>query len=168
MPKHASDSVFDGLTAKQFEALNLAANGFTSKEIARKLEISPHSVDKRIDAVRAQLDAMPRQMLVREFRDWNSRCQSTTGGPSPLTDQPLFDPNGGAQSADETLVFGDALAFGTKTNWEEYSRWQRPEIRPSDLGVGRRLLLVLAAAFLAAAAFVLVAAAGNVLVDMLG
>ena len=163
-----SDSVFDGLTEKQFEALDLAASGFTSKEIARKLDISPHSVDKRIDAVRAQLDSIPRNSLVREFRRWNSGCQSTTGDPSPLTDEPFFDPEGGKQPAGETLVFGDALTFGTQTDWERQSRWLRPGISPSDLGVGWRLLLVLAAAFLAAAAFVLVAAAGNVLVDMLG
>lgn len=168
MGENSSDSVFDGLTEKQFEALDLAASGFTSKEIARKLDISPHSVDKRIDAVRMQLDSMPRQRLVREFRRWNSGCQSTTGDPSPLADGPLFEPDEGTPSAGETLVFGDALALGTQTNWERSSRWQRPGISPSDLGVGWRLLLVLAAAFLAAAAFVLVAAAGNVLVDMLG
>ena len=168
MGQHLSDSVFDGLTDKQFEALDLASSGFTSKEIARQLQISPHSVDKRIDAVRAQLDSIPRQRLVREFREWNKGCQSTTGDPSPLVEQAYPDPDGGTQSAGETLVFGDALTFGTQKNWEEPPRWQQPGISPSDLSVGRRLLLVLAAAFLAAAAFVLVAAAGNVLVDMLG
>ena len=168
MGKRLSNSVFDGLTDKQFEALDLAASGFTSKEIARKLGISPHSVDKRIDAVRVQFDSIPRQRLVRAFRKWNSGCDTPTGDPSPLADLPDFDPDGDKQSADETLVFGDSLALGSHTNWEGSSRWRRPGISPSDLGTGWRLLLVLAAGFLAAAAFVLVAAAGNVLVDMLG
>ena len=168
MGKNLSNSVFDELTAKQLEALDLAAGGFTSKEIARKLGISPHSVDKRIDAVRIQLDSMPRQRLVREFREWNSGCETPTGGSSPLDDRPYVAPDGGAQSADETLVFGDSLALGSHPSWDGSLRWLRPGISPSDLGTGWRLLLVLAASFLAAAAFVLVAAAGNVLVDMLG
>ena len=168
MGKNLSNSVFDELTEKQLEALDLAASGFTSKEIARKLGISPHSVDKRIDAVRNQLDSMPRQRLVREFREWNSGCETPTGGSSPLDNRPYVAPDGGAQSVDETLVFGDSLALGSHPSWDGSLRWQRPGISPSDLGTGWRLVLVLAAAFLAAAAFVLVAAAGNVLVDMLG
>ncbi len=61
----ATASVFETLTAKQRQAMALAADGLTSKEIARELDISPHSVDKRIDAVRGRLDARPRSQIVR-------------------------------------------------------------------------------------------------------
>ncbi|MBX7513586.1 helix-turn-helix transcriptional regulator [Qipengyuania sp. GH38] len=167
MVHQESYEVFDQLTDKQREALDLAARGFTSKEIARELEISPHSVDKRIDAVRSQLDAMPRQRLVREFREWDERCHSITGDPFTVETDPESGPEEGTQSTGETLVFGDALVFGSHLTRESQARRLRSGIRPSDLSVGWRLLLVLMAAFLAAAAFVLVAAAGNALGDLL-
>lgn len=168
MSECSTSEVFDGLTEKQHEALLLAAGGLTSKEIARELEISPHSVDKRIDTVRSQLESIPRHQLVREFRQWHSGCQSTTGDPFPLENHRRFETSGGAQPVGETLLFNDALAVGSHDGWQRQASWLRPGISPSDLSVGWRLLLVLAASFLAAAAFVLVAAAGNVLVDMLG
>lgn len=167
MDERTRNSVFGRLTDKQREALSLAATGLTSKEIARELDISPHSVDKRIDTVRSQLDSMPRHRLVREFRQWSSGCQSITGDPIPLENDYDFAPGSGAQPVGETLLFNDALAVGSHESWQRQARWLRPGISPSDLSVGMRLLLVLAASFLAAAAFVLVAAAGNVLVDML-
>lgn len=168
MANGSAHSVFSALTDKQREALYLAASGLTSKEIARRLDISPHSVDKRIDAVRMQLGSMPRHRLVREFRQWEVGCQSPTGEPTPLEAEHDFLSDASAQSAGETLVFSDALTFGSHQGWQSQASWLRPGVSPSDLSVGWRLLLVLAASFLAAAAFVLVAAAGNVLVDMLG
>lgn len=168
MGHNSPPSVFGNLTEKQREALHLAASGYTSKEIARELEISPHSVDKRIDAVRAQLSAMPRQRLVREFREWKEGCHSTTGDPFPVADPPKKTAMDDPQLTGETLVFGDALTFGSHLNRESQARRLRPGISPSDLSTVWRLLLVLGAAFLAAAAFVLVAAAGNVLIDLLG
>ncbi|WP_247711332.1 helix-turn-helix domain-containing protein [Qipengyuania gelatinilytica] len=167
MGQKANSAVFDMLTEKQREALFLAASGLTSKEIARDLGISPHSVDKRIDMVRAQLGSIPRHQLVREFRHWHARCESTTGEPSPLDAEIVFDPKMASQPAGDMLLFEDALTFGEQKGWERHASWLHPGIRPSDLSVGWRLMLVLAASFLAAAAFVLVAAAGNVLVDLL-
>ena len=167
MGAQRSFAVFNHLTDKQREALDLAARGFTSKEIARQLEISPHSVDKRIDAVRSQLDAMPRQRLVREFREWDERCHSITGEQITVENHPESAPEDSTQSTGETLVFGDALVLGSHETRKSQARRLRSGIRPSDLSVGWRLLLVLMAAFLAAAAFVLVVAAGNVLGDLL-
>lgn len=166
MGQTSYDTVFDEITDKQREALDLAANGLTSKEIGRRLGISPHSVDKRIDAVRAQLDAMPRNRLVREFRYWSTGCESITGDLPPLTDDPLDPPQGSSQSSDEALYFDDALAFGGAYEWNREPRWLHRGISPSDVNATGRLLLILAMAILIAAAFVLVAASGNVLIDM--
>lgn len=160
-------SLFENLTAKQHEALNLASQGHTSKEIARLLKISHHSVDKRIDAVRLQLDGVPRNTLVRLFREWKSRCHSTTGDPSPLTKN--SDPTERLQSllTGETLEFSDVATFDARVDWVRDARWKWPGIEPSDLSKGWRSLLIFIGAFFIAAAFVLVAAGANVLIDLL-
>lgn len=167
MTRGSIDTIFSNLTDKQREALDLAAMGLTSKEIARKLKISPHSVDKRIDAVRAQLDATPRNRLVREFRHWQASGESITGDPSPLTPPPAIETQKSSQPQGETLLFRDVLTFDGAGEWESEPSRLRRGLEPSDLSVGGRLLCVLAGAILIAAAFVLVAASGNVLVDLL-
>lgn len=160
-------SLFENLTAKQREALNLASQGLTSKEIARLLKISHHSVDKRIDAVRLQLDGMPRNTLVRLFREWETRCHLITGDPSPLTKN--FDPTQRLEPllTGEMLEFSDVATFDARADWAQGARWRWPGIEPSDLSKGWRLLLILIGAFFIAAAFVLVAAGANVLIDLL-
>lgn len=167
MGQPSSNQVFGELTEKQREALGLAANGLTSKEIARELGISPHSVDKRIDTVRAQLDSIPRHRLVREYRRWDTGCESITGDPIPLTGDRDFTADLSSQPEGDTLLFNDALTFDGPLEWEREPAWLHRGVKPSDLGAGGRLMLVVAGAFLFAAAFVLVAASGNVLVDLL-
>ena len=168
MIDEATASVFETLTAKQRQAMALAADGLTSKEIARELDISPHSVDKRIDAVRGRLDARPRSQIVRDYRAWSDRTgEPITGDRSPLThpspDAAPLEP----QPEGETLPFDDALIFERSSEWDRQTGWLHRGVKPSDLGVGGRLLFVVAGAFLVAAAFVLVAASGNVLIDLL-
>lgn len=160
-------SLFSNLTTKQHEALSLASQGFTSKEIARLLKISHHSVDKRIDAVRIQLDGVPRSTLVRLFREWDSGCHSITGEPSPLPK--TFHPTQRLEPhlIGETLSFSDVATFDARAEWSRDARWGWPGIGPSDLSMGWRLLLILFGAFFTAAAFVLVAAGANVLIDLL-
>jgi len=60
-----------------------------------------------------------------------------------------------------------ALIFERSSEWDRQTGWLHRGVKPSDLGVGGRLLFVVAGAFLVAAAFVLVAASGNVLIDLL-
>lgn len=168
MIDEATADVFEGLTDKQREAMALAADGLTSKEIARHLAISPHSVDKRIDAVRARLDGRPRNQLVREYRSWSETGEPITGDRSPLTDTPSPTASMEPQPEGETLPFHDTLTFDRPFEWDRQAGWLHRGVKPSDLGVSGRLLFVVAGAFLMAGAFVLVAASGNVLVDLLG
>lgn len=167
MPQTSVAHVFEGMTAKQHEAMTLAASGYTSKEIARELEISPHSVDKRIDAVRIQLDGVPRNQLVREYIGWKSTGDSITGDPFPLTGHRHDPAQMAPQPEGETLLFSDAMTFHGSREWGRADRLHRG-IKPADVSTGWRVLLVLFGAFFFAAAFVLVAAAGNVLIDLLG
>ena len=48
-------NIFSSLTEKQHEALALACQHLTSKQIAQELGVAPVTIDKRIDAVRAAL-----------------------------------------------------------------------------------------------------------------
>lgn len=167
MAEKEAHSLFENLTAKQHEALNLASQGLTSKEIARLLKISHHSVDKRIDAVRLQLDGVPRNTLVRLFREWESGCHSITGDQSPLTKTIESTQRMDPLLTGETLEFSDVAIFDARADWAHGARWEWPGIEPSDLSKGWRLLLIIIGAFFIAAAFVLVAAGANVLIDLL-
>lgn len=54
-----------GLTAKQCEVLDLLIEHQTSKEISRKLGISPHTVDQRIMLARAKLNVGTRSEVAQ-------------------------------------------------------------------------------------------------------
>ncbi len=61
------DARFAALNEKQQECLRLAAQGYTSKEIARKLGIHYRTVDQRLDRARKLLGAPDRAALARAF-----------------------------------------------------------------------------------------------------
>ena len=56
------------LTTGQREVLDLGAAGFTSKEIARKLGISSHTVDQRFARARVCFGAADRRDTIRLYR----------------------------------------------------------------------------------------------------
>lgn len=55
------------VTDGQAQCLRLVAQGYTSKEIARTLGISKHTVDQRLDRARAALGAADRAAAARLF-----------------------------------------------------------------------------------------------------
>ncbi|MGB7408712.1 MAG: helix-turn-helix transcriptional regulator [Pontixanthobacter sp.] len=57
------------LTYKQKEVLDLLLDHKTSKEIARELGISPHTVDQRINLAKAKLEIASRGELATAYRD---------------------------------------------------------------------------------------------------
>jgi DNA-binding CsgD family transcriptional regulator len=62
------DTGLRGLTAKQREVLDLLIEHKTSKEIARQLGISPHTVDQRIFFAREKLGATSRGEVAVAYR----------------------------------------------------------------------------------------------------
>jgi len=64
------------LTARESEILDLIAQGFTSKEIARKLEISPYTVNTHRDNLRRKLGVHNGAQL--------AYCQATRNVRSPM------------------------------------------------------------------------------------
>lgn len=157
---------FEKATDKQIEAIDLAADGLTSKQIALALGVVPRTIDQRVDALRIKLDGIPRNDLVRHYRTWKSVCGRTTYDPIPLTDPARFSSQ--ARPQPETpLLFEDALTFDERSPWDRKASWLRPEIEPSNLGSGSRLLFIAVGAVLILVGVVLTAAFSNALTDLL-
>jgi DNA-binding CsgD family transcriptional regulator len=72
------DPAFGGLTEKQREVLDLLIEHKTSKEIARLLGISPHTVDQRISFAREKLGAGSRSEVAMAYRRLVSVSGRTT------------------------------------------------------------------------------------------
>jgi DNA-binding CsgD family transcriptional regulator len=66
----AETNPFASLTAEQIEALRLVRDGFTSKQIAQRLNISRWAVDQRVDRARARLGAADRGEAARMLSLW--------------------------------------------------------------------------------------------------
>ena len=89
MPQtNAQMSVLDKLTNKQSEVLSLVSDGLTSKEIARKLNISESAVNQRIEMIRHRLGGMPRSQIARIYRR-QSTVMLTIPASNSLTGKPI-------------------------------------------------------------------------------
>ena len=103
------DSGLGGLTAKQREVLDLLIEHKTSKEIARLLGISPHTVDQRIFFAREKLGASSRSEVAVAYR----RLVGVSGGVSGRTtyeDSHIVGPAPAAQSI-SGLLAGQVLGL---------------------------------------------------------
>lgn len=135
---------FHALTPKQSEALALAAEHKSSKEIARELNISPHSVDKRLDEVRRRLGVDTRREAVRvhheEIGITTGECStgdaSTVTEPAEASHKPSVDRN------DALFTFADAEPYSQPAPWT-YSLPVVPKIRPDQIGSVARVGLIL-------------------------
>jgi DNA-binding CsgD family transcriptional regulator len=56
---------YDHLTPRELQVLDLAAGGFCAKEIARRLEISPKTVDRHVENIRLKLRARNRAHMIQ-------------------------------------------------------------------------------------------------------
>ncbi|MBD3730731.1 MAG: helix-turn-helix transcriptional regulator [Sphingomonadales bacterium] len=74
----AECAALHSLTAKQREVLDLLVKHMTSKEIARSLGISPHTVDQRVQFAKDKLGASSRGELAQEYLRLVSICEPVT------------------------------------------------------------------------------------------
>ncbi|WP_295636012.1 helix-turn-helix transcriptional regulator [Novosphingobium sp.] len=81
--------VFDELTAKQREVLDLLIQHKTSKEISRALGISPYTVDQRINLARAKLGLANRNEVAHVYRQLVSTYQQPVYEPSYIAPSPF-------------------------------------------------------------------------------
>jgi len=70
--------LLDELTAKQRQVLDLLIQHKTSKEIARELGISPHTVDQRIQFAREKLGVQSRSEAAVAYRRLIETCGQPT------------------------------------------------------------------------------------------
>ncbi|HTN13370.1 MAG TPA: helix-turn-helix transcriptional regulator [Sphingomonadaceae bacterium] len=142
------------LTAKQREVLDLLVQHKTSKEIARELGISPHTVDQRIQFAKSKIGAATRGELAQEYRRLCSICDAMTYENSPMA--PRAEPvemsnlDGEATNAPDPAPVETASEAGAKG--EEDVRVV-PEMFEGPYGnlmrIGAILMMALAIVFLA-------------------
>ena len=133
--------IFDNATEKQLEALELAAEGLTSKQVAQRLNVAPRTIDQRIDTIRKHLGGLPRNDAVRLFRQWRAMCDPTTHDPIPVTG--LQDGRAkGAARKEADLVFKDAALIDGRAPWDRPAFRMLPGFGPSDLGTFGKLIAV--------------------------
>ncbi len=138
------NSEIEALTEKEVEALSLVHERLTSKQIARRLGISPKSVDKRLDSARVKLGAGTR---IDAARRWacDHYGESFPGSPLPVT-----------KSAD----LGDP-------DWAEtpdvHQRSLGARLTPEEIGpLGRTLVIVGGALTMLVLLLLVLAVAGEV------
>lgn len=156
-------AVIDSLTAKQHEALVLAAKHLTSKQIAQELGVAPVTIDKRIETVRARLGHITRSDLLRLYRAWCEAHDRPIDDPIILDDAPLFPPLREPQQGQPVMMFQDSVAFDARASWDRDWPLLRPGLKPSELGVGGKLFVML----LGAVAIMMVAVLCMAFVDAL-
>lgn len=157
-------------TPKQCEVINLVADGYTSKEVARLLSISPKMVDRRVDAVRQKLGGVSRGEAARIFRaNWNE------GGSSPGGTIPLTQPEGSEAfeaSREDAVVFsfadvGAHAEFFEAAPWEYASVSPVPKFELARFGIGARLAMMGGGALLIAAVLLVLIGVANGLNEMI-
>lgn len=88
------------LTQKQRQVLDLLIQHKTSKEIGRRLSISPHTVDQRIQFAKEKLGARTRSEVAVVYRRLLETCQQLTYEESGIATAGLvFDGVGGPQGS---------------------------------------------------------------------
>ena len=65
---------FESITSKQREVLDHLVDGRTSKEIAALVGVSESAVTQRIEGMRHRSGWISRAALVRQYKDWLSKC----------------------------------------------------------------------------------------------
>jgi DNA-binding CsgD family transcriptional regulator len=143
MHSRAAFAVFDSLTEKQHEALALAVQHMTSKQIALELGVAPVTIDKRIEAVRGRLGAISRPDLLRYYGEW---CQTYGRAINDPIILPVIGQQGdssGQQQASSLIAFEDSIPFDARASWDRGIRQLRPGLKPSDLDVTGKLLVML-------------------------
>lgn len=110
----ADDSrlAIEKLSTRERDCLALVADGFTSKEIAAQLGISPHTVDQHLKTVVRKTGTVSRQEAARLFK---------AGLPQPL----------GNQRPDIVTPLSDAAAWSSQPNEDPLSSLSVEEPAPA-------------------------------------
>ncbi len=73
-------NILETLSAREFEVAKLASVGFSNKEIARALQISPHTVSSHLRQTFTKLGIRRRAALARAVVELSARSKQIDGG----------------------------------------------------------------------------------------
>lgn len=123
MTRSANDrlSTFESLTEKQREVLDLLIEHKTSKEIARVLQISPYTVDQRINFAKKKLSVDTRGAAASAYREIKQICEQSVYE-KPDIDEPIFFRDG--HKTDDA----SAYLFLKPRSWNKVHEEERKEL----------------------------------------
>jgi DNA-binding CsgD family transcriptional regulator len=154
------DGLVGRLTLGERQCLELVANGMVSKEIARTLDVSPHTVDARLRVATRKLGARNRFVAAQILAEWQKNRQKTADQPIsnliyedlnlPETDALTKMDRAAGDGNDPADLRPDPLLDGR----DEFLSLQPVWLKPSHpfakffggenkLSVGRRLVLIM-------------------------
>lgn len=129
------------LSEKQLEALALAARGYTAKEAARELDLSPRAIEVRIEAARRALGNVSRSDAIKIFHAHNA-CGNSTCGPFPVP-PPARNPAPVASQFDGEEVVFHSAALHQAAPWDHLHAALLPGAKPAEVDTRQRLFGVL-------------------------
>lgn len=91
--------ILEALTPKQCEVLDLLIQHKTSKEIARELGISPHTVDQRVQFAKEKLGVETRSEAAVEYRRLMELCQRPVAAASGPSEQVGYEESRSAEQS---------------------------------------------------------------------
>lgn len=169
MQGYRRTSEFAELTEKQREAMRLVCEGYTSKEAARVLSISPKMVDRRVDVVRQKFGGVARKEAARIFRADYMEGENLPRDQSPLTAPNVSGSPQSSRKGDEVFSFADAGAhsqFFETAPWENFETTSVPKFGLAQFGVAARLAMMGGGALLFAAVMLILIGVANGLEDL--
>jgi DNA-binding CsgD family transcriptional regulator len=146
-----------GLTAKQREVLDLLIQHKTSKEIARDLGISPHTVDQRIQFAKEKLGATSRSEVALLYRRLVEICGQLTYENSGIADLPEAAESGPGTQAGPL----SALRLRERTYPDQPRETERDYPVVPELFEGRYGTLIRLGAIIAIAMFLVLLVLGG-------
>lgn len=166
MTMQAHDSSFANgdllvrLTAKERAVLDLVVERHTTKEIARRLDLAPNTIDMRLRSARGKLGACDRNDVARRYAALVETCGKTTCGPmvmSQMSPPPLAAPS---EASNSQFRFQDAASFTLAAPWQTVATPKLPEVLDERFGKAWRVAAIpLGALSIALLALALVAIA---------
>ncbi len=120
------------LTPGQIACLELVNQHFTSKEIARKLDISPFTVDQRLDAARRKLNAPSRKDAAKLFAAMQREAVSEPLVYEPATLAPI----------QPTAIFELSAGGTSEPNASGFNRFSIPPVGGKRHGLSTKEILL--------------------------
>lgn len=81
-----------GLTCREYQVLELVAQGYSAKEVAQRIDIAPRTVERHIDNVRLKLQARNRTHMVAKAIAANLLTPDGRQAMSPFREPAIVHP----------------------------------------------------------------------------